>query len=225
MLSCAPVAAASPYSAASLRRPPGKLDLQDEHALFHSWARRVHLNVGGFAAFLLYLAATTCYLGARAAFSLRGLHGGLFAYGAVVLAAEAFSAVSLAFYGIWLCARTDQADVRGAEWDAKLRRLYTIRVFILCKDEPLALVRRTIASVRNAYATDGCERVLYLLDSSRDPAKRDFFMAGDASAADVIYIAAPPRPGPEKVPAGLPPLAGVCMLACTPQPTLLGTPC
>ena len=179
-------------------RPPSKLDLQDERAAFHSWPRLTQLNVVGFFLFLLYLAASACYLAARAYFSLRGLRG-LFAYGVTVLVAEGLSIVSLAFHGIWLCARTNQADVRSKDMTgAALRRLYNIRVFILCKDEPLALVRRTVASVHNAYATDGCERVVYLLDASRDPAKRDFFMAGDGAAADVVYIAPPPRTADSK---------------------------
>lgn len=80
----------------------------------------------------------------------------------------------------------------------KMRRLYVIRVFILCKDESLSLVRRTIASIKNAYLPDGCEVKLYLLDENRDNVKRDFFM-GLKTGTDVIYITPPVRSDSAKV--------------------------
>ena len=85
------------------------------------------------------------------------------------------------------------------DFDAdKMRRLYVIRVFILCKDESLSLVRRTIASIKNAYLPDGCEVKLYLLDENRDNVKRDFFM-GMKTGTDVIYITPPVRSEHAKV--------------------------
>lgn len=92
-----------------------------------------------------------------------------------------------------------------------MRRLYVIRVFILCKDESLSLVRRTIASIKNAYLPDGCEVKLYLLDENRDNVKRDFFM-GMKTGTDVIYITPPVRSESTKVPA-----ASLCGLSRLPE--------
>lgn len=157
-----------------------------------------HVNVIGLLLFVLYLAVSGAYIFFRCRDSLDGL-GELLAYGVVVLVAEMLSVLSLIFYGIWLCAKTDQGDVRAVDAESSdLRRLYVIRVFILCKDETLATVRRTISSVKNAYPTEGCERKLYLLDESKDDAKRDYFM-GPKSGTDVIYIAPPVRPEGTKV--------------------------
>jgi hypothetical protein len=173
-------------------RPLSKQDLAEESEGYKGWVRMTSLNVFGLFVFLLYLITSALYVAARCYFSLRGL-GNLLGYGAFVLVVETLSILSLVFYGIWLCAKTSHADVRGKGGaDGGMRRLYVVRVFILCKDEPLALVRRTIASVKNAYPTEGCERKLYLLDESKDPVKRDFFM-GTKSGADVIYIAPPVR--------------------------------
>ena len=180
-------------------RPLSKADVQEEAESYKGWVRMTSVSVGGLTVFLLYLASAALYIAARCAFSLRGL-GDLMGYGVFVLVVEILSILSLIFYGIWLCARTSQADVRGkgGDDDLGLRRLYTVRVFILCRHESLALVRRTVASVKNAYPAEGCERKLYLLDESKDNAKRDFFMSSKAGA-DVIYIAPPVRPNNVKV--------------------------
>jgi hypothetical protein len=88
------------------------------------------------------------------------------------------------------------------DFDAdKMRRIYVIRVFILTKDESLSLVRRTIASIKNAYLPDGCEVKIYLLDENRDSTKRDFF-AGMKTGTDVIYITPPITSETRKVCAG-----------------------
>ena len=190
------------------RRPLTKADLQEEGESYQAWGRMTHVNVVGLLIFLLYLLVSGAYIFFRCRDSLDGL-GELLGYGVVVLAAEMLSVLSLIFYGIWLCAKTDQGDVRAMDAESSdLRRLYVIRVFILCKDETLATVRRTISSVKNAYPTEGCERKLYLLDESKDDAKRDFFM-GPKSGTDVIYIAPPVRPQGTKArpPARRPPAA------------------
>jgi hypothetical protein len=121
-----------------------------------------------------------------------------------VLSTEILSIVSLIFYGLWLCGRADNSDMSVRDFDAdKMRRLYVVRAFILANHESLSLVRRTIASIRNAYLPDGCQLKIYLLDQAKDVAKRDFFM-GAKAGADVIYIAPPPRsPGDPKA-RGLP---------------------
>ena len=95
----------------------------------------------------------------------------------------------------------------------KMRRLYVIRVFILCKDESLSLVRRTIASIKNAYLPDGCELKLYLLDENRDNVKRDFFM-GMKTGTDVIYITPPVRSESSKVSTSVCSLPCRCLQAC-----------
>jgi hypothetical protein len=183
---------------ACLCRPLTQADLQEEGQAYKMWNRMTQFNVLGTVIFLLYVIVSIAYLAARSFYSLRGL-GSLIGYGAVVLAAEYLSVLSLIFYGIWLCAKTNQADVRTSDAEQKpMRRLYVVRVFIVCKSESLALVRRTISSVKNAYPTEGCERKLYLLDESKDNAKRDFFM-GTKSGADVIYIAPPVKQSDEKV--------------------------
>jgi hypothetical protein len=148
--------------------------------------------------FFAYLLVSGGYLYTRWKYSLKGL-GSVEAYGIFVLLVEMLSIISLIFYGIWLCAKTDQGDVRAVDAETNdMRRLYVIRVLVLCKDESLATVRRTISSVKNAYPTEGCERKIYLLDSSKDDAKRDYFM-GAKSNTDVIYIAPPVRPDGNKV--------------------------
>lgn len=174
--------------------------MEEESEAYKGWTRLTHVNFLGLLIFLLYLLVSVAYIAARCFWSLRGLRGSLLAYGAIVLSAEILSVLSLIFYGIWLGGKTSQADVQLADAENRdmMRRLYVVRVFIVCKDESLALVRRTISSVKNAYPTEGCERKLYLLDEGKDNAKRDFFM-GSKSGADVIYIAPPIRQSDDKV--------------------------
>jgi hypothetical protein len=165
---------------------------------YQSWIRLTKVDVVGLLIFLLYLGASVVYLLARIVYSLDGLGSELW-YGAVVLSAEILSVLSLIFYGIWLCAKTNNDDLKVKSFDSeKMRRLYTVRVFILARHESLSLVRRTIASVKNAYMPDGCELKLYLLDDTRDNVKRDFFM-GMKTGADVIYITPPVRNESTKV--------------------------
>jgi hypothetical protein len=175
-----------------------KADLQDEAEGYKAWTRLTHINFVGITLFLVYLLVSFGYLFTRWWYSLRGL-GQVWGYGVFVLVIETLSILSLIFYGIWLCAKTDQGDVRAVDAEINdLRRLYVVRVLVLCKDESLATVRRTISSVKNAYPTEGCERKIYLLDESKDDAKRDYFMSAK-SGTDVIYIAPPARPDGTKV--------------------------
>jgi hypothetical protein len=179
-------------------RPLSKVDLQDEGEAYKAWTRLTHVNFVGLILFLVYLLVAGGYLYTRWRYSVRGL-GQVQGYGVFVLVIETLSILSLIFYGIWLCAKTDQGDVRAVDAESnELRRLYVIRVLVLCKDESLATVRRTISSVKNAYPTEGCERKIYLLDESKDDAKRDYFMSAK-SGTDVIYIAPPARPDGSRV--------------------------
>lgn len=165
---------------------------------FTTWIRLTHVDLIGLLIFLIYLLTGLAYIVARIIYSLDGLGSELW-YGAIVLSAEMLSILSLIFYGIWLAAKTNNDDMKVKSFDSdKMRRLYTVRVFILCKGESLSLVRRTIASVRNAYMPDGCELKLYLLDQERDNAKRDFFM-GVKNGTDVIYITPPVKSADTKV--------------------------
>lgn len=179
-------------------RPISKADVAQEMESFTTWIRLTRVDLIGLLIFLLYLVTSGAYIVARIIYSLDGLGSELW-YGAIVLSAEMLSILSLVFYGIWLAAKTNNDDMKVKSFDSdKMRRLYVVRVFILCKGESLSLVRRTIASVRNAYIPDGCELKLYLLDQERDNTKRDFFM-GVKQGTDVIYITPPVRSSDTKV--------------------------
>lgn len=179
---------------------------------FTTWIRMTRVDLIGLLIFLVYVVVSGAYIVARIIYSLDGLGSELW-YGAIVLSAEILSILSLIFYGIWLCAKTNNDDMKVNSFDSdKMRRLYVVRVFILCKGETLSLVRRTIASVRNAYMPDGCDLKLYLLDEARDNAKRDFFM-GVKNGTDVIYVTPPVKSGDTKVCARTP-----CPRRTTPVP-------
>lgn len=189
---------AKPDRAVVACRPISKAEVSNEMESFTTWIRMTRVDLIGLLIFLIYILTGGAYILARIVYSLDGLGSELW-YGAIVLSAEILSILSLIFYGIWLCAKTNNDDMKVKSFDSdKMRRLYVVRVFILCKGESLSLVRRTIASVRNAYMPDGCELKLYLLDEARDNSKRDFFM-GVKNGTDVIYVTPPVKSGDSKV--------------------------
>jgi len=155
-----------------------------------AYVRKVRVNPVGATLFGTFVLAAMFYGYVRVAFSLRDL-GSVLPFGVVVLALEALGALSMASYGVWLVARTDNSDVAASV--RPLRREYTVRVLIPCYRESLAIVRRTIAAARAARRPLGTTVYVYLCDDGCDREKRKYVQS--LGAEDVVYVTGRVRDG------------------------------
>ena len=162
--------------------------LVEEDASFEFFTRRRHVDTLGCFLFATFVAVTVAYACFRIQFSLVPLRGLLW-YGVAVFAVEMLGALSIIFYGIWLTARPDNADINCATDAAPLRRRYHIRVLVPCYNEPLAIVQRTVLAARRAAVPPGCEMTIYLCDDGKRADKRSFVESLSATdGPHVVYI-------------------------------------